>query len=792
MLSPRLVGSGIGEEGEKAVQGIGMTKKDSRHVAFWGKCQVIRPNECYLEDDQRGINDYFSQESATKSKHRRNGSKGSILQLPFRSSKSTGRRWSNVSSNENGTSRSASSGSNTIAKLNNSPLSLARPSSAPIRAPSLSPTLPISRDGSAHKLRQKLISPPPPTPIDDGNSPIFSSPKSINEHDTFANINEGEYPQDPASPQTPLTPLPLARPVAVRKPLMFGFDKEDDDQEDARANVQSISQVLALRVPPIIYAPGISKKAINESTMAKTQTTTITTAAAILDWEEAEERSSSNDEGEGTEEEETPLSTGLFDEEDLHGECNCANCEPKMMAALSPNYSPSWTRSARRKYLADRKEAMNEQSRKAVRPPIWLKSEDSEIAAENSSSPKVRDIKADEIDAKHDRSQTETIARKSDADDHIGENAIKRDSVDDPILRKEVEEEVRLREEENRLKKTRNEMRRLSCDVGSGLRVGGGGARAMMRQLEEAEQAERRAKIERSRSPRTVTNEEQGSPKETRPPLRIASPTVDLANIVKRQTSPPHLNEKFSRTPSPLKRILSNTVGKSSSGATSPSSAEAVPARHPSPSLLIKRELSLGIPVQSNTVNHSIRSRQPFAGNLGTDNRIRAGSVNAIDSRTSSPKYLPAFDDGKQHVSADDVSMNTLSLTKSAGSIPYRNTPNMGRSFSSSGATKLSNGNLKTSSDVVEGDRPTNNLRRSNTTGSRVIQPPQPLTLQTSNTTNSARMGQYGSSPLSADQFGSINHQNNNSSVQIVEARIDKARSKAKSSFKDLMARMKS
>lgn len=174
----------------------------------------------------------------------------------------------------------------------------------------------------------------------------------------------------------------------------------------------------------------------------------------------------------------------------------------------------------------------------------------------------------------------------------------------------EVNEELRLREDEARHKKNRD-IRRLSCDTGTGLRVGSGGARAMMRQLEEAEQAERRARVERSRSPKIETSNEPERPmgavqdapgKPFSPPPRLASPASFDG-----RTSSPGIENYPSRTPSPLKKVLHAVKeevglykgkepalqGKNHGGSSSP---------------LVKREKSLGIPVQSNTSSPKSRN----------------------------------------------------------------------------------------------------------------------------------------------------------------------------------------
>ncbi|MCO5589714.1 hypothetical protein L7F22_043682 [Adiantum nelumboides] len=664
-------------------EGLGEVKlpeRQERRVAFWGKCQVIPPAYFLPEDP---VENYF----ARKEEHLI-GKKTSRIHFPFRSHKN-GRRWSNASPDP-GRSKSSNSAHDSIKSSHTNHHS--RSHSVPIRAPSLSPTLHISRDGTANRLRQRLISPPPPSPLG----------RAI-EGDNYVEADSSS----PASPTSPkANQLPLARPVAVRKPLTFGFDK--DDEQEGQLGIDQITQSLSLRIPPIIYVHSISNKAVALDNPA----------AAVLNWEETEEKGSSNSSCEETEKDDdnNVEEEEIFEEEDLHGECNCPDCETKMLAALAPNYTPNWTRSARRKYLADRKEAMNEQSRKSVKPPIWLKTEESELA---DTSSKLRDIQADEVDAKHGESQKEIVDKKADINDHsIKPSITPEEATDDTILQREVDQEVRLREEENQAKRTRNEMKRLSSDVGSGLRLGGGGARAMMRQLEEAEQAERRAKIERSRSPKSP-EEASGS---NNVKLEIPSPGIESPTV-----SPNNLTvqaEKPSRTPSPLKRMFSN----GSVPGRKPSPSDPAPLRHPSPSLLIKRELALGIPVQSISSNNSSRSRQTWSG-------------------------TPPIIESNKNVTAkqDEIAQQRAKLARA----------------------ETVNGSRRPSYDgrSTTDQRPSSSLRRANTTGSRAhsLSAP-PISIPP---------------PISGHPAPSNVPQSPNNVV-------DKARAKARSSFKDLVARMKS
>ncbi|PWN36319.1 uncharacterized protein FA14DRAFT_179677 [Meira miltonrushii] len=658
---------------------VKLPERQGRRVAFYGKCQVIPPAYFSPEDP---VDNYF----ARKEEHLI-GKKTSRIHFPFRSHKS-GRRWSNASPDP-GRSKS----SNT-AHESGKPSSAhhSRSHSVPIRAPSLSPTLHISRDGTANRLRQKLISPPPPSPLG----------RAVEEE----NDSEADASSRTPSTSPDANPLPLARPVAVRKPLTFGFDK--DDEPERQPGIDQLTQRLSLRIPPIIYVHSISNKAVAPDNPA----------AAVLNWEETEEKGSSNSSCEEEEKDDGSTETEVFEEEDLHGECNCPDCESKMLAALAPNYTPNWTRSARRKYLADRKEAMHEQSRKSFKPPIWLKTEESELA-DNSS--KLRDIQADEVDAKHGESQKEIVDKKADIDDHAVMSSITpEESTDDTIMQREVDQEVRLREEENRAKRTRNEMKRLSSDVGSGLRLGGGGARAMMRQLEEAEQAERRAKIERTRSPKSPDE----VPVSNNVKLEIPSPGIESPTV-----SPNNLTvqvDKSSRTPSPLKRMFSNGTGP----VRKPSPSDPAPMRHPSPSLLIKRELALGIPVQSLSSNNSSRSRQTWSGTP------------------------PISEDKKSATAKQEEAPQRAKLVRAETAI--------------NGSRRPSYDERRISND----QRPSSNLRRANTTGSgsrAQLKNVPPITIP---------------APISGHPPPSHAPNSPNNVV-------DKARAKARSSFKDFVARIK-
>lgn len=411
----------------------------------------------------------------------------------------------------------------------------------------------------------------------------------------------------------------------MRKPLAFGNHPESGDVNGPHSGPAGRP---TLRFPRIVFPPAQSSLDGNSAVDART----------ILAWDghDDDTASSSAEDAEDDEEVATPSPSPLvLPEEDLNCECVCAGCEQKMLEALSPSYVPPWTRNARRKYLADRQESQRQGAKKAVRPPIWLRSEEAE-----NDAVAMRSIKADEVDSKKGVANDAVVPKTTEMGNdrvhgaqelHDGDNALRRD----------VEQELRLREEEEPLRKNQKaEMNRLSGDTGTGLRIGGGGARAMMRQLEMAEQAERRARIERSRSPHIESPVEAPRPmgaapnvpsKPFEPPPRLNSPDVEKPNEIDRFGI-----EAPSRTPSPLKRIL-NAV-RDEVGATNkekahlpsrdrhhahtpdnekkgkherrPESKHSDPPRdkQASPSLLIKRELALGIPVHS-TGSNSPRSR---------------------------------------------------------------------------------------------------------------------------------------------------------------------------------------
>lgn len=258
-------------------------------------------------------------------------------------------------------------------------------------------------------------------------------------------------------------------------------------------------------------------------------------------------------------------------------------------------YETPWTRPARKKYLADRKLARLESLRKkSSHAPSWLREDTDEVEEITVTA---REIKANEVNVKKGTSDVEVVPLVSDPA-HIStanSTTTARTKATDASLKDEVEQELKIRREEERLKKSRSEMKRLDNDFSSGLRTGGGGARAMMRQLEEAERLEKRASIQRTRSPTTIA---EAKKEEARPMGAVKDTIVTPFRIPRRLSDGGPIPIQL-RAPSPQ---LPQQLPKKT---LSPSKEEMGKAkdrdhRQPSPSLLIRRELSLGIPIHTN------------------------------------------------------------------------------------------------------------------------------------------------------------------------------------------------
>lgn len=328
----------------------------------------------------------------------------------------------------------------------------------------------------------------------------------------------------------------------------------------------------------------------------------------------------------------------------------------------------------------------------------------------------------------------------------------------------------------------------------------------MMRQLEEAEFAERRARIERSRSPRLAEELQKDEvrmmgavpdvpTKPFTPPPRIASPLVEEKNNMSSEV-------KSSRTPSPLKSALSGTgtkkEGTASTAVQSKKKADRTdsPSRHPSPSLLIRRELTLGIPVQSNTAP-SARNRQSWHGVPPPKARESASSLDHTpSSRLTSPDgSLTKLNDIAESPKKAAMTNTRTDAKKGNGDVnPARSAMVRSNSLGHHAAQKgMSDNGPRANGTPPETSasgtaRPGANLRRANTTGSGK---------NSAEMARSARKDQHGPSPLSNSSpfttgtAGNGRSYHSGTPVNFVEARIDKAKARARNSFKDLVARIK-
>lgn len=247
-----------------------------------------------------------------------------------------------------------------------------------------------------------------------------------------------------------------------------------------------------------------------------------------------------------------------------------------------------------------------EGAKKTLKLPSWLRSDGDDEDEGQRTSTTARDIRADEVDSKRGTTRVAVVPIQSGT--ALASPPLE---MTDASLRDEVNQELRLRREEEQSKQSRSEMKMLSNDSSSGLRSCGGGARAMMRQLEEAERIEKRASVQRSNSRSPSSAVEEQSREERRPmgavKETVVRPFTSPRRLSEHTLSPPSMNGKGGtsstpRTPSPLQQqILPSQQNQQRKKNSSPSKDEAArPNRHPSPSLLIRRELALGIPVHSN------------------------------------------------------------------------------------------------------------------------------------------------------------------------------------------------
>lgn len=261
------------------------------------------------------------------------------------------------------------------------------------------------------------------------------------------------------------------------------------------------------------------------------------------------------------------------------------------------------------------------------------------------------------------------------------------------------------------------------------------------------------------------------------PPPRVHSPVVATDQAKPMSPAISSVKEKPARTPSPLKRALS--LGKSNDNKALPTAAKQdtsgeTVGRHPSPSLLIRRELALGIPVQSNA-NLNGKGRQSW------HNSPKSGSpaLEPAKSQTKTPSpRLTALNE-----SSDAVEHEVQEQLK-ASSINHVTKPGMSRSYSMQAPGSASSRKIRSTSD--EQPKRSVDLTRSQHTQAGDLAKPAFDSLRRSNTTGSRPFNAVPSSTSGAL------HSNHHSAAQnLVEARLDKAKAKARSSFRDLVARMK-
>jgi hypothetical protein len=448
-----------------------------------------------------------------------------------------------------------------------------RPTSQEKKSRAMSPSLPIYKNPHQGEiLRRKLISPPPPMPSPSASPIGLRLGLGAKEEGIKANVYH--------PPDTVEAPKPdLTKPTAIRKPLSLG-PKEDYDNEDSKTDIRDYTgfkkeKAATLRVP-LIVAPS-SKSPSDEAP-----------ARAVLNW------TAEGEADEAVEDTEDELM-----EEDLHGDCVCPDCEPRMTAALSESYETPWTRPARKKYLADRRQLQIEamKKRNAVMPNLVHQENDKHDAVPT----KERELKADEVDAKKGNSKVAVVPILVDS--VAGKGA--QTGVTDDVLKEEIDQEAILRKEEERIKRTKSEAKRLSNDFSSGLSTGGGGARAMMRQLEEADRLEKKAMMQRIKSPPVLAKEKEeevrvmGAVKDT--PIRPFTVPRRLSDGALPPSNAPQ------RTPSP--QLQQQQQQQSKKKDVSPSAEELSKAKKRdhrlstplTPSMLIRRELSLGIPLHANS-----------------------------------------------------------------------------------------------------------------------------------------------------------------------------------------------
>lgn len=430
---------------------------------------------------------------------------------------------------------------------------------------------------------------------------------------------------------------------------------------------------------------------------------------------------------------------------------------------VSADYVPPWTRSARKKYLADRQQAQqlaDNKSSSALRGiyshklgryrsnsstddvtlisntnanssvlspsqspflPDWLREG---VVDDNEDEIKPKELKADEVDHKRGIRKVAMMQTRIEAPScpASGMRSPSTPLLDDTVLAEEVDMELRRRREQEKATKDRMDKRTLSNDTNA---LRGGGARAMMRQLEEAEKKERRADLQRRRSSEThIHRPKVSSPpskepepvsvqmgavkdvptKPFTPPPRLNSPDVmvsqppikrtqsplealrarspfkrtDSSNSNEGRSTPPAVENATSSSPhssSPLKKSAplpaesrpAAEVAKATSGAA----IEKTVSTSDQPSLLIRRELSLGIPLHNARSGSGSPSLQiPQAGGTGSSRASSSHSRSQSPlkpSSTTAPNGLGSLQEGKEAV--ETPSDSSSSLVKDSGSL---------------------------------------------------------------------------------------------------------------------------
>ncbi|UZJ52832.1 hypothetical protein CBS101457_002152 [Exobasidium rhododendri] len=631
--------------------------KEIRRVSFASKCQIIPTSDAYEDALTEDIRKQRAAGSTVKKRHSRLG-----VFLRSHDAEEKGTATTNLKKSisvSNSTIPSHERKSKTLSPslpINKNPASTTSlPTDRTLAASSSSsPSSSSTSLRSSEKLRRKLISPPPPNA---SISPITSLASDLSPDLPVASTSQQSFFDSGVS---------ITKPIAVRKPLSFSAYKDLSDvdtpgvESTQKLGRDGAEEVTGLRVPAVVEV--VCSPIAEEGA-----------GPAVLNWRE--EGETKNDEDDDVEDDDDS-------EEDLNQDCVCPHCEQLMVAALSQSYSPPWTRSARKKYLADRKVEELQLSKGKSKVPSWVRGEEEEEGGKSAAV--IRDIKTDEADRK---GGNVVYKKREPAPTKIPTEAI------DSELKKEVEQEYRQRKEDERAKQSRSEMKSLSNDSSSGLWSGGGGARAMMRQLEEADRIEKRASLQRSnsRSPATVaadikkdSTRPMGAVKDTvvRPftvPRRLSDHGISLVQSDATGGSTPQRDQ--SASPALKKKVMSPSKEELEEEKTREH-------RHPSPSLLMRREIALGIPVHTANV---VGNRASWSGHATT--------------RTPSPR----FSHSTTLEDIAEVPSTAITEVSVSGTSTPRRGDKLGRSSSTSVRRKdgSSNGGA--------------NLKRSSTIGSKPI-----------------------------------------------------------------------